>query len=471
MSKKNVFITIGVVAVIAAAAATAWYFYGNVKKSSDDKVYVEKVSTIMGLATGNQNRYSGVVEPQKTVQINPESERTVKDIFVKIGDLVEEGTPLFNYDTDELGMDLEQTKLEIENIDVEISNFKSQITELQAEKDAAAEGDKFEYTTQIQTIQTSIKQSEFDRESKKLELEKTQKKMDNSEVVSTIAGVVKTLTDPKAGENADGSSAAFMTIMATGDFRIKGSINEQNMGMITVGGQVLIRSRVDETKTWIGTVGSIDTGDPSGSSDSENGESFSSSDGGDSSGAQTSSDYPFYVTLESADGLMLGQHVLIEPDQGQTNVKEGVWLYASYIIQEEETAYVWADNGENKLEKRTVELGEYDESLDEYEIKTGLSSGDMIAWPIDGLYEGVITVTSMDEVDYNSDLYKNSTEMPMGTEMGTEAIFDDGTFGTEMMMDGTMGVDGGMRMDSIDQRETMDAQTAGEESLNTEVSE
>ncbi len=31
----------------------------------------------------------------------------------------------------------------------------------------------------------------------------------------------------------------------------------------------------------------------------------------------SSSTYPFYVTLDSSDGLMLGQHVYIEMDEGQ----------------------------------------------------------------------------------------------------------------------------------------------------------
>ena len=78
-------------------------------------------------------------------------------------------------------------------------------------------------------------------------------------------------------------------------------------------------------------------------------------------------------------------------------------------------AYVWADDGNGRLEKRTVELGEYDAALDEYEILSGLSEDDLIAWPMEGLYEGVRTVTDMDEVDYNSGLYNQ----------GTEEIWDD----------------------------------------------
>jgi HlyD family secretion protein len=108
---------------------------------------------------------------------------------------------------------------------------------------------------------------------------------------------------------------------------------------------------------------------------------------------------------------MLGQHVYIEMDEGQTQTKDGIWLFSSYVVTDEDgSSYVWADNGNNKLEKRTVELGEYDEELDEYEIVSGLSETDYITYPMSGLYEGVTTVTDIDEIDYTSPLYTDDTE-------------------------------------------------------------
>ena len=96
MGKKKVAVILGAIALAAAAAGGIWYFLGNNGKDSNDRVYVQKVSTIMGTASGAQNRYSGVVQPQKTVEINADSERTVKEILVEVGDEVSEGTPLFD---------------------------------------------------------------------------------------------------------------------------------------------------------------------------------------------------------------------------------------------------------------------------------------------------------------------------------------------------------------------------------------
>ena len=52
---------------------------------------------------------------------------------------------------------------------------------------------------------------------------------------------------------------------------------------------------------------------------------------------------------------------------------------------EGQSAYVWAVNGRNKLEKRPVKLGEYDEAMGAYEILSGLTEDDYIAFPMEGL--------------------------------------------------------------------------------------
>ena len=46
----------------------------------------------------------------------------------------------------------------------------------------------------------------------------------------------------------------------------------------------------------------------------------------------SSSTYPFYVNLDSSEGLMLGQHVYIEPDEGQDEKKSGIWLNDYFIV-------------------------------------------------------------------------------------------------------------------------------------------
>lgn len=460
MSKKKVGIIIGIVVVVVAAVAVGGFFLKDKLAigggSSEDKVYVESVSDIMNQYSGVSNRFNGTVESQETYEVKVDTSRTVKEINVSVGDEVKAGDVLLSYDTDELTSQVKQSKLDLEEMQDEIDNYNRQISTLTAERDQAAEEDKFEYTTQIQTVQNSIQQTKYNMESKQLEIDKLNKQIEESYVSSKVDGVVKSINESQT--DSYGNSEAFMTVVQTGDYRIKGSIDEQNIWSISEGQSVIIRSRVDDTITWTGTISQIDTENQIQS----NNNYYSSSDSGESA-----TKYPFYVQLDSTDNLILGQHVYIELDEGQDEVKEGVWLYSYYIVMEDGDPYVWADNGKGKLEKRIVQLGEYDAELDEYEIVSGLTEEDMITWPMTGLYEGVTTVTDAEEVDYSSPLYTDSYEDGIGE--GEDVYFDDSYYSTEMI-DGSY-YDTEVMDDSYYMEDDMgtDAETAMTE--DTEVSE
>ena len=169
-----------------------------------------------------------------------------------------------------------------------------------------------------------------------------------------------------------------MTIIATGNYRIKGKANEQNIRTLYEGEPVLIHSRLDETQTWTGTISKIDTEPAS----DENNDMYYSGP----SGSESSSNYNFYVELDDAAAdLILGQHVYLEPDAGQAQTKEGLWLMEGYFVFDGDTAYAWVKNEKERLEKREVTLGEYDSELAEYQIVSGLTAEDYIAWPMASL--------------------------------------------------------------------------------------
>ena len=151
---------------------------------------------------------------------------------------------------------------------------------------------------------------------------------------------------------------------------IKGTVNEMNVQNIIEGDPVIIRSRVDSSQIWKGTMGTIDRESATSSNSSSSGYGMTDSSGDSQT---TTSTYPFYVNLDSSDGLMLGQHVYIEMDEGQDTQKVGVWISEAYIVDADtDSPYVWATDKNDKLEKRNVILGQYDEELGEYEIADGL---------------------------------------------------------------------------------------------------
>ena len=120
----------------------------------------------------------------------------------------------------------------------------------------------------------------------------------------------------------------------------------------------------------------------------------------------TASKYPFYVTLDSSDGLMLGQHLLVSADTGagESIEKTGIWLYSDYVQTDENgKTYVWAADKKDRLEKREVEVGQTDDTMGDCEIKSGLSEDDMIAFPSDSYQEGMKTTTNPDEATPEDD--------------------------------------------------------------------
>ena len=218
---------------------------------------------------------------------------------------------------------------------------------------------------------------------------------------------------------SDSNGNAFITILSTGAYRVKGTVNEMNIQNIVEGEPVVVRSRVDSNQTWKGTMGNIDKDAASTSNNSDTNSMMDSS--GDSQ--TSSSTYPFYVNLDSSDGLMLGQHVYIEPDEGQDEQKAGLWLSEVYIVDADtDSPYVWARNDKKKLEKRSVILGQYDENMGEYEIADGLSKSDYIAYPSDSLKEGMSTTTNSDEA---TDPETLDMESDSSSDMSSDGTDDD----------------------------------------------
>ena len=339
---------------------------------------------ITGTGLGTQNRFTGVVEAQDTLKLTLADNQKVKQIFVEKGQEVEPGTKLFEYDTEELAMTLDQGKLELEKITNNISSLNSQIARPTRVKKRGPASEQLSYTTQIQELQMEIKQEEYNYKVKELEVNRTQKSLEQSTVTSTVAGIVQEINEQQGTDPSTGESKPFMSILSTGKYRIKGKISEQNIGDLTPGTQVTIRSRVNEDEIWTGTVDNVDTEKP------ENSSQDSMSYGSENSDNQATK-YPFYVTLDTVDGLMLGQHVYIETSTSLEADK--MWLMRDYIVDaDSDHPYVWVAGDNDKLEKRSVTLGETNEDMGTCEIVDGLKASDYIVWPSEECKKGAAVV-------------------------------------------------------------------------------
>lgn len=431
--KKRMIIIGGIVAAIGLLGAGAWFFSKSRPASGDNVAYVTTVGSLTGEdISGTQNRYAGVVEPQKTVEVKLDTGRAVQQLMVEEGQTVKAGDQLFSYDISSGEEQLMTARLELERLKTEAVSYQEQINTYQREKEQAAQEDQLSYTIQIQSAQMDLKKNEYDQKSKAAEIEKLEQVGDSPIVTSEIDGIIRSINkdvmgsgessmDPDSGSSS--GKTTFITILGTGNYRVKGKVNEQNRGSVIEGDPVIIRSRVDPQITWKGVMGEVDTEHPTSSGEDSAFSTMASGDGEDQQ--TTSSSYPFYVNLDMTEGLMLGQHVYIEMDYGQGERKEGIWLNEFYIEDTEGDAYVWASDGKDRLEKRSVTLGDYDQELGEYEIKKGLTKDDCIAFPSEDLEEGM-TVEISDQMQIPTE--DQEDQDGLGPEGAEEVIDDSGIF-------------------------------------------
>ena len=347
-------------------------------------VYVQSVQDLMGYgAMGEFNLCAGVVVARNEVKIERDENRKIAELKVEPGQDVSEGDVLFSYDMDEMQLTIDKAVLEIEQLKNSVTDLDTQIADLEKEKSYASESDQLSYTVRIQTLQTNKKETEYNITVKERELETLKATVGNGEVTSPITGRVKAINENGGYDDYTGMPLPYITLIEAGAYRVKGKVNELNRSDFFVGQSVVVHSRSDANLFWTGVIAEID------SSPEENNNNGGMYYYGYSDEMTTSSSYPFYVDLDYMDDLLLGQHVYIEPEGGQTEAPTGLMLDASYVFgSEEEGFFVWAANGKDEIEKRRVTVGELDEFMYQYEILDGLSAEDRIAFPDDTVQEG-----------------------------------------------------------------------------------
>lgn len=363
--------------------------------STEGTASVESVSMICGIGSvGLAERFAGVVSAQGETGVEKSDRYEVKDILVKVGDEVKEGQTLFTYDQSSAQLDLERAKLELENLKNTLSNKKAEKTQLENDKQNVSADEQLAYNLEIREVTTVISETEYNISLKQQEIQQLSSGIGSSEVKAPADGRIKSINE-NGGSDSYGNPLPFMTIAQTDSFRVKGYVNETNAQQLAEGTPVIVRSRVSD-ESWSGTISSIDWNNPQ-----QNNNSYYYDGSDDTS---SSSKYPFYVELDGSEGLLLGQHVYIEPDIGQDGVDtSAINLPEWYINDADSSPWVWAQSERGKLEKRSVTLGDYDADMCTYPVLDGLTADDYIAYPDETLKTGMECVP-YDEGTFEPDM-------------------------------------------------------------------
>jgi len=362
---------------------------------SGEAASVESVAMITGMGyIGAADSYAGKVVSGETAEVKKGADKTVLEVLVEEGDMVKEGDVLFTYDMEAMQLSLDKLNIEKESLENAIAAAESEIAELQKQQKSASSSQQLSYTLQIDARSADKREAEYNLALKEREIASMEEDMEISEITAPLSGRVMSvgstensgnmtdpgMYDPGMGGDTDDSDA-FITIMDVSAYRVEGYINELNRGAVMAGMPVVIRSRTDDTLTWNGVISLIDWEKPV-----QNGQQNYGPAGAND--MTSSSKYPFYVALDSADGLMLGEHVYIEPDMGGSG-ERGLMLPSYYINDPDGSPWVWAASDRDRLEKRAVTLGAYDPDLDQYEILSGIGVTDYIAFPDESYTEGM----------------------------------------------------------------------------------
>ena len=398
--KKAIIILAVIVVIIAAAGAVFLGLIPTAENISEagkqNEIFVSNVGEMVNGFSFTANRYSGVVETQEIVKIDADSEKKVKTTFVKEGDSIKPGDKLFEYDVEDMQLQLEEKKLDVAQTNTEIKAYNDQIDALEKEKkNITAKNKQLTITNQIDAAKLEVQKAEYSKASLEKQIAKLEKSIQNSVVISNVTGTIQSVDDPAAD--------CYIAVSSSADLRIKAMVSEENVAEISEGDSMLIRSRLNEELTWTGKVTSIDTAKPSG--------------GTTAMGGDTTTKYPVYISLDDSDGLMIGQHVTAELNlNDESGSSDALMMPDMYIIDVDSKPYIWAESGDSTVEKRYVELGDYDEELMEYEIKSGITEEDFIAFPEDRIVEGMPTTHMA------NDMMQDAGMDGMGDEMMNDGV-------------------------------------------------
>ena len=385
--------------VIALGAALLLMITGCGEKP---QVNVEQASMLTTAVTSS-DKFAGMVVSENVIEIDRDSEQKLDELYVAVGDTVRVNEKLFEYDTDTLSLTVDKQQLEMDKLTQQIKDLTTQKTNL--EKQIKKEKDKNTKATlelTLRTVNTDLTQANFDKKTLQAEINYNKDMLKNAVVRSPIKGIVRSINE---------SGSPYITIQQDGAFQVKGSLNELSLNAgIMEGVGVTVLSRTDPTAYWTGTVTLVDY-------NSASGEEQDNMFGGYMDPMATSTSYPFYITLDSTEGLLLGQHVYIQISAAAIG-DELLRIPEDYILDvatDEETwlttGTVWGVDMESMtLTRVSVTLGEYDPTYGTYVILDGITPESFLAHPADdGVKEGA-AVYLRSELEYMGQTEPASTD-------------------------------------------------------------
>lgn len=223
---------------------------------------------------------------------------------------------------------------------------------------------KEELKKAISDKEKEIRDLELNQKETALKIKNAKKALEDQTVKATIAGVIKKVGDPEK-PSQDGS--AFIQVDSQQGLYVRGYVSELVLDQVTPGTMLQISS-------WSSGAFATATVKEVSPYPAENYMVYSS-------GAQASY-YPFTALIdEGAEGFQNLESVSISMTVGaDETAQNAIYLSKAFIREENGQKYVFVRGEDGKLERRPVKTGKIVYG-NQYEIKSGLTAEDYIAFP------------------------------------------------------------------------------------------
>ena len=378
VKKWQLFTAIGVASAIVISAAAIMIFRQPSQSAVQDEtshIVVAKEGSVASSVL-----LSGTVTAKNEQYVYFDASKgDLDEIFVSVGDKVEEGQALVKYSSADAQAAYDAASRAVAKADRHINelnkareNANSAPVSPQVPTEAGLPEQAPAETSSVSSIDSQISDAKDNRADAVAQLNKAQAQLDAATVLSTLEGTVVEV-NRNVSKSPTGNSQVVVHVVSNENLQVKGELSEYNLANLSVGQEVTFTSKVYQDKSWTGKISYI-SDYPKNNREAANA----------ALGGNTGSKYPYTVDVTSDIGeLKQGFSVSVEVK----NKSKAILVPLTSVVTENDKNYVWLVDDQKKAKKVEVTLGNAD--ADNQEITSGLTDGaKVISNPTSSLEEG-----------------------------------------------------------------------------------
>ena len=407
MNRKT--ILLGSTVILACAGLGGYVLLNQVNQKQAMQMVDNKIDSLTVQDAVNNSKKTSLVlsgevvaNNSSKVKIDP-SKGEVKEVFVKNGDTVMQGQPLFSYVTSQEltaqsaqydaqakanSITAAQTSASIkwETYNRKLANLNTLKNKYNSSKDEAlldqiksAEDELAQALSDAKTADNEVTNAQIEAEKAQVTAQTESDRMKYDTVTADTAGTITSMNeDLPTQSKAKKEEETFIEIMDKSKTLVKGTVSEFDREKLSVGQRVDIVDRKDPKKRWSGTVTQVGT--------------LTTANAGNSNGGNKQQEnpnqgkFPYTVELDQGGEMpLVGSHSYVNvvenaPEAGKVVVNK------AYTFSKNGKTYVWKVEGK-KVKMKEVKTKKVSDRL--VEITEGLTMQDTISTPREGMKDGM----------------------------------------------------------------------------------